>query len=201
MSRILVPDLVTTNFNTLSFQRDVDVLEYKNIEKYSKERDDFSDAEKRSMVPFNNKDAETFPHKHVLTGIQEHGPFSKAFFSVDNLKWLHQNIRYQVYIKSVDQTVISKQKDEQLLEAMRRLFLEHSDNPTDIQGIKKDLLRLNTIVLNEVVPRILSEIYQYKKYLSDIDQIRTPIKLPVNSSVTGTKLYKRGPADVLGIFV
>ena len=201
MSRILVPDLVTTNFNTLSFQRDVDRLGYKTIEDHTIERQTFNDAEKHGIVKFNSKDQESFPHKHVLTGIQEHGPFSKAFFSVDNMKWLHQNIRYQVYIKSKDNTIISKQKDEQLLEAMRRLFLEHSDNPTDTQGIRKELTRLDEIVLNEVVPRILSEIYQYKKYLSDIDQVRKPIGLPINSSVTGTKLYNRGPSDVLGLDV
>lgn len=200
MSRILVPDLVTTNFDKLSFQRDVDVLTYKTIEDYTKERDNFSDAEKRSMVPFNSKDSEDFPNRHVLTGIQEHGPFSKAFFSKENMQWLHRNIRYKVYMMSDDNSVISRQKDEQLLEAMRRLFLENSNNPVDINGIKKELLRLNNIVLNDTVPRILSELYQYRKYLADIEKVATPNLLPINSSVTGTKL-NRSAADVLGIFV
>lgn len=200
MSRILVPDLVTTNFDKLSFQRDVDVLTYKTIEDYTKERDNFSDAEKRSMVPFNSKDREDFPNRHVLTGIQEHGPFSRAFFSKENLAWLHRNIRYRVYTLSDDNSVISKQKDEQLLEAMRRLFLQHSNNPVDGPTIKKELLRLNNLVLNDTVPRIISELYQYRKYLSDIEKVATPNLLPINSSVTGTKL-NRSAADVLGIFV
>jgi hypothetical protein len=200
MSRILVPDLVTTNFDKLSFQRDVDVLTYKTIEDYTKERDNFSDAEKRSMVPFNSKDSEDFPNRHVLTGIQEHGPFSRAFFSKENLAWLHRNIRYKVYTLSDDNSVISKQKDEQVLEAMRRLFLQNSNNPVDGPGIKKELLRLNNIVLNDTVPRIISELYQYRKYLSDIENVATPNLLPINSSVTGTKL-NRSAADVMGIFV
>jgi hypothetical protein len=67
--------------------------------------------------------------------------------------------------------------------------------------MKKEISRLNDLVLKDTVPRILSEIAQYKKYLQDIDKIRTPVKLPINTSVIGTKLYNRGPADVLGIFV
>lgn len=200
MSRILVPDLVTTNFDKLSFQRDVDVLTYNTIEDYTKDRDNFTDAEKRSMVPFNSKDSEDFPNRHVLTGIQEHGPFSRAFFSKENITWLHRNIRYKVYIMSKDNSIISKQKDEQLLEAMRRLFLQNSNNPVDGPGIKKELLRLNNIVLEDTVPRILSELYQYRKYLQDIEKVATPNLLPINSSVTGTKL-NRSAADVLGIFV
>ncbi len=101
---------------------------------------------------------------------------------------------------SKDNSVISKQKDEQLLEAMRRLFLQNSNNPVDASGIKKELLRLNEIVLEDTVPRILSELYQYKKYLQDIEKVATPNLLPINSSVTGTKL-NRSAADVLGIFV
>jgi hypothetical protein len=102
---------------------------------------------------------------------------------------------------SKGKTVISRQKDSEVLEAMRRIYLQNSINPENILDMKKEMLRLNTMVLNDTVPRILSEVAQYKKYLEDIAQVRTPVKLPVNSSVTGTKIYERGPADVLGLFV
>jgi hypothetical protein len=200
MSKIFVPDLVTTNFDSLSFQRDSPNLSIQNIESYTKERNNFSGAEKVGMFPFTSNEKEQKPISNVLTGIQEHGPFSRAFFSRENMDWLHRNIRYKVYMMTDDNTVISKQKDAQLLEAMRRLFLQNSNNPVDPESIRKELLRLNTIVLNDTVPRIVSEIYQYRKYLSDIDTVRKPITLPINSSVIGTKL-ERGPADVLGIFV
>jgi len=201
MSRILFPDFVTTNFNTLSLQRDEKKFDRVKIENYNKERDQLTDENRRSMVPFNSKDSEDFPHRHVLTGIQEVGVFSKAFFSPGNLKILHQNIRYEVYNSSPEKIVISKQKDEQLLEAMRRIYLQNSDNPTSVEDMKSEIVKLNELVLKDTVPRILSEVYQYKKYLVDISKIREPIKLPVNSSVTGTKLYERGPSDVLGLDV
>jgi hypothetical protein len=168
---------------------------------YLEQRDTFNDAAKRSMVDFNSKDLEEFPNKNVLTGIQEIGPFSRAFFSKDNMNWLHSNMRFMVYKKSNNSVVISRQKDEQLIESMRRNYLEHSRSPDNVEEIISELARLNDIVLNETVPRILSEVNNYRKYLKDIETIRTPITLPINSSITGTKLYERGPADVLGLNV
>jgi hypothetical protein len=185
----------------LPFQRDVDRLKYNSDINYLEQRDTFNDAAKRSMVDFNSKDLEEFPNKHVLTGIQEIGPFSRAFFSKDNMNWLHSNMRFMVYKKSNNSVVISRQKDEQLIESMRRNYLEHSRSPDNVEEIISELARLNDIVLNETVPRILSEVNNYRKYLKDIETIRTPITLPINSSITGTKLYERGPADVLGLNV
>jgi hypothetical protein len=188
---------ITKDLSFPEIQRDVDKLKYNVDLDYLEKRDTFNDAQERSMVQFNSKDLEEFPHKHVLTGIQELGPFSRAFFSTDNVSFLHSNIRYIVYKQN--NTIISRQKDEQLLEAMRRLYLENSNNPDTQEEIKNELVRLNSIVLNEVVPRILREMKNYMKYLSDIEKIREPISLPINSSITGTKLYERGPADVLGL--
>ena len=197
----LVPDLVTTNFDTLSLQRVDPSMDYRTIGQIEEERRVFNDASDRGMVDFNSKDKEDFPFRYVLTGILEHNTFSRAYFSVENVKWLHSHIRYQVYNKSIDKTVISKQKDAELLETMRRIFLQNSNNPNDIPGMKNEISRLNNLVLIDVIPRILSEIAQYKHYLRDIETVRTPIALPENVSVVGTKLYNRGPADVLGLFV
>jgi hypothetical protein len=201
MSRILVPDFINPSLSNLSFQEETRNVDFKKISDYNKEREDFSDAATRGMVPFNSKDLEDFPHKHVLTGIQEVNRFNRIFFSKENLDWIHSNIRMLVHEKSTDKSIISRQKDSEVLEAMRRLYLQYSNNPDTVPEMKKEISRLNDLVLKDTVPRILSEIAQYKKYLQDIDKIRTPVKLPINTSVIGTKLYNRGPADVLGIFV
>jgi hypothetical protein len=84
---------------------------------------------------------------------------------------------------------------------MRRIYLQNSNNPETPGGIRVELLRLNDLVIKDIIPRILSEIIQNKTYLRDIEKIRVPNNLPVNTSVIGTKLYERGPADVLGLNV
>lgn len=190
-------DLVTLNLSP-DFQREKQLREF---ETYVTNRQGFPNASESKMGGLNNREKETAPHRHVLTGIQEIGPFSKAYFSVENMKWLHSNIRFKVYELSGNKTVISRQKDSELLEVMRRVYLQNSMNPDSPVRMRNEMARLNQFVLDDVVPRILSEVKQYKQYLVDINKIRTPITLPMNTSVTGTKLYERGPADVLGLDV
>jgi hypothetical protein len=190
------------NLDPVQFQRQqLNSEGYRSIQQIEEERLVLNDASSRGKVPFNSKDTEDFPHKHVLTGIQELGPFSKAFFSKKNLEWLHSNIRYTVYNTSIDKTVISKQRDMDVLETMRRIYLQNSNNPESKEGIRVELLRLNDLVIKDIVPRIITEIIQNKSYLRDIEKVRVPNQLPMNTSVIGTKLYERGPADVLGLNV
>jgi hypothetical protein len=197
----IVPDLISTNFDKLSFQKTKDDLEYRTIAQLYKEREVINDATNIDKFQFTSKDEESFPHRYVLTGIQELNTFNKLFFSKQNLEWLHSNIRYEVYNNSSSKTVISKQRDSDVLESMRRIYLQNSNNPETKNEMKEEILRLNKLVLKDIVPRILSEITQYKTYLRDIEKVRTPNNLPLNTSVTGTKLYERGPADVLGLEV
>jgi hypothetical protein len=201
MSRIVVPDLVTTNFNPLSFQISPHQPgRYRTIEEVKDERMVFNDASGRKQSIFTTKDTDDFPYKYVLTGIQEHGPFSQAFFSVDNLKWLHSNIRYQVYSRT--KTVVSKQDDTHLTHYMRYIYLQNSVNPGSIEEMRAEILRLNNLVIEEVVPKIISELTQYTSYLRDIERVRIPHAIPENSSVVGTKMYgegRNGPADILGL--
>lgn len=186
-------DLVTLNLSP-DFKREGPQVDYE------RDRDSFKNASQLKMGKLNNRERETAPYRHVLTGIQEIGPFSKAFFSVENMNWLHSNIRFKVYELSGKKTVISRQKDSELLEVMRRVYLQNSMNPDSPLKMGDEMMRLNNLVLDDVVPRIISEVKQYNQYLIDINKIRTPISLPMNTSVIGTKLYERGPADVLGLY-
>jgi hypothetical protein len=196
----LVPDFVKTNLGPFEIQKDLSPSGYRTINQINEERNIFPSAAKLKSQPLNSKEKEDFPYKHVLKGIQELGPFGKVFFSKKNMEWLHKNIRYGVYVKSVDKTVISTQRDMDLLESMRRIYLQKSNNPKNIEDIKNELIRINTLVLQDIIPRILSEITQYKLYLRDIQQDKKINTLPVNVSVIGTKLEDRGPADVLGLY-
>lgn len=195
----IVPDLVTTNFNNLSFQITKDDREYRTISQIQEEREIFNNAKDVKDFKLTSKDTEAFPYKYVLTGIQELNSFNKAYFSRENLDWVHSNIRYEVYNNSVNNTVISKQRDIDVLDTMRRIYLQNCNNPETKEQMKIEILTLNKLVLKDIVPRILSELTQYVNYLRDIEKIKKPNELPVNTSIIGTKLYERGPADVLGL--
>ena len=71
---------------------------------------------------------------------------------------------------------------------MRAIFFQHAKNlPT---GIKDQIIDLNQLVVNDVVPNIIVQIEQYLKYLENKAQIPDPIPRSLNVSSTGTKTLR-----------
>lgn len=197
-----LPDLVNYTYHPSMFQkRENNVkIEYRTLAQMEKERSTLVDAESRKDYPLSNVEEYDTPYKNILTGIQELNPFSKAFFSRDNITWLQSNIRYKVYMYSDDRHVISNQDEANLLIAMRAIYLQNSNNPKCAKDYRLEILRINNLVMDKVVPDIITEIQQYKGYLRDIGKNPVPISLPENVSITGTKgSYARGFSDILGI--
>lgn len=168
-----------------------------DMEEYKIYRNDLVDGKPREDQDMTYLEHYKTPYKGILGTTQELSSFSKLFFSKENLSWVQKNIRYLVYNIS-NKYIISEQDETNLLIVMKAIYLQNSRNPDKSSMYKKEILRLNGLVLNEVVPDILSKIQQYRGYLSDISKIQEPISLPVNMSITGTK-SNRGPSDVLGI--
>lgn len=196
-----LPDLVGYTYHPSIFQkRENNVkIEYRTLAQIEEDRATFSDAESRKDYPLSNMEEYDTPYKNVLSGIQELNPFSRAFFSRENMAWLQSNIRYKVYMYSDDRHVISDQDEANLIIVMRAIYLQNSNNPSCAKEYRAEILRINNLVIDKIIPDIISEIQQYKGYLRDISRVAEPISLPQNVSVTGTKGYSRGPSDVLGI--
>lgn len=197
-----IPDLISYDYHPSMFQkRENNVkIEYRTLAQMEKERSTMADAESRGDYPLSSMEEYETPYKNVLAGIQELTPFSKAFFSRENINWLQSNIRYKVYVYSDSKHVISKQDEANLLIVMRGIYLQNSNNPSCQKGYKAEILRINNLVIDKVVPDIISELEQYRGYLLDIASNPEPISLPKNVSITGTKgSYARGYADILGI--
>ena len=174
-------DLTTANFNPGMF--------HERIETTSRTND-----VPRDLTPYKGK-----KNISILEGIQTIYPFSELFFSEENVKWLQSNIRHKIYILSSNKYVISNQDERELMLIMRAIYLQNSNNPEKQEEYTKEILKLNKLVMEYVIPSIISEIEQYSNYIKDISQVATPIPLPIATSIHGTKLYDRGPSDVLGI--
>lgn len=124
----------------------------------------------------------------VLSNIQERTPLSEFFFSPINIKWLQDQIRYEVYNSSNHKYVIEPQNERELAIIMRGIFLQYSLNlPTHM---REQILYLNNEVIQYSVPRIVAEIDNYHGYLNCIQQQPVPILLPENVSVKGSKVLR-----------
>lgn len=123
------------------------------------------------------------------------------FFSQQNIQNVQNVIRYLVY-QNTDE-IIDKQSTNELLIVMRATYLEYSSHPAIIKAemssqekqkilleYKKEVDRLNQIVFNHIVPKLVSQLQQYLDYLRDVSQQPKQMERSKNESIKGQKQYR-----------
>jgi hypothetical protein len=123
---------------------------------------------------------------------------TNLFFSDLNVQSVQKLIRLNVY-KTID-VVIDEQSVDELLIVMRSIYLQFSrhpplltaEQPIEIQEkiIKKtveQVERLNLLVVNEVVPLVISGVKQHIAYLKDASQPPEFMEKPVSDSIRGQR--------------
>ena len=112
-------------------------------------------------------------------------PLNTAFFSRDNQQIIQNALRYQVYRQSNRQYLIGPQSTTQIVIVMRSIYLQHGKNaPT---GIKEQVQQLNDLVVETLVPKIISNVRQYLTYTKNLDQAPQFMDHPKNVSNAGDK--------------
>lgn len=149
----------------------VDTLYSDNYNIYDLYRED-----RRDQVNFNEE---------AIKGIHTNNDISKILFSKDNIDTLQEAIRYQVWLKTCKKHIIDRQSDTELKVILRATYLENARH--DTHDVLTEIKRLNAIVIDFCVARIVQEINIYMKYKSDISQLPVPLDRGQFSSSKGTK--------------
>ena len=128
--------------------------------------------------------------QEAIDHIQTPTRLSNVYFSPQNIDALQQGIRYLVWKRSNEKFVIGRQSDTQLKLVMRGTYFQHAKNlDYDVVGQVKGL---NKLVLDEVVPTILTNVEQHKGYIRDVTTMQVPMARSENLSVKGTRtLYTK----------
>jgi hypothetical protein len=121
----------------------------------------------------------------ALNGGFECTQLSKLYFSLANREEVQTRIRYEIWKVSRNRYIIDSQNEMELGIMMRSVFLQHSKNLNC--NFKQQIQELNNIVVESVVPGILTRIKQYIIYLRDKSQPLQPLDRPKNTNTTGTK--------------
>ena len=148
----------------------------------------------------NNEHIEIYPmsaqtnknsdfNEEAIKGIHTNNPLSQVYFSQNNINALQEAIRYQVYTKSCKKHVIGRQSDTELKIIMRAIYLDNARHRD--YDILPEVRRLNQLVLDFAVPRILQEINMYIVYKNDIDKLPDPMPRGQFSSAKGTKVLEQ----------
>lgn len=142
----------------------------------------------------------------VFKTYQAESLLTEMFFSGKNLTNVQNLIGYLVNKQT--NYVISRQSDDELLQVMKNYYVEYNQHPplllrTDTSEKRQMLLkmyidevsRLNQLVLNAVVPKVISEMQQYLGYLHDAGSQPIPLSTPQSTSIKG-RFDLRSPTQV-----
>jgi hypothetical protein len=121
--------------------------------------------------------------QEATKNIHSESNLGRVYFSRDNIDLLQDMIRYQIYEQS--KHVVSRQSDTELEVIMRHFYLTYGKNLPD--RITEQVAELNTYVVNECVPMIISSVEQYLAYRLRITQKPQIMNLPQNVSQKGSK--------------
>jgi hypothetical protein len=128
--------------------------------------------------------------KEAVKGTHTSNILSDVFFGTMNIAALQGGIRYRVYIDSNKKHIIDEQSVNELKLIMRAIYLENSRfSDSDCWAdILSEVKRLNGLVIDYAVPRIIEEINMFLRYRSDINQLPVPMARSENPSSKGTKI-------------
>jgi hypothetical protein len=131
-------------------------------------------------------------NKTAIEGITEKNIISDLFLSNKNIDLIHLKIINTV--KKKFNYNISKQSKNELLIIMRSIYLNNcTNNFSNKNEIKKELIKLNELVINYSVNNIIKNIKSYELYLEKINNDLKPNELPKQTSIKGEKTLELKP--------
>lgn len=120
---------------------------------------------------------------------QPASPLLRAFFSLPNVDVIQNRLRGVIREKT--RYVIDRQSDTDLAVIMRKVYAENASNGADTaEAVRREVGRLNDIVLGVVVPMVASGVAGYLNYLRDASRLPEPIPRGQQTSIKGTKTFE-----------
>jgi len=91
----------------------------------------------------------------------------QVFFSTENVKYLQEKIRYEVFASSKNKYRIPYQNERDLRMIMETIYMNKTRNIG--YALNEQLTELNNYIIKFCIPKILNEIKVYLKYLDDVN--------------------------------
>ena len=145
----------------------------------------FRDAFNLFQDHFEDQRTNSSIRHQILIGIQDKSDLNQIFFSDKNINRLQFMLKDEITKQSNGRFSIDRQSDAELLQVMKSIYLRYARNLP--YSIPEQVAQLNRVVIKDITPYVLSEIYQYYGYLRDLKRTPIPIDRPKNLSSKGLK--------------
>jgi hypothetical protein len=130
--------------------------------------------------------------KTAIEGIMERNIISDLFLSKKNIDLIELKI-VNIILEKFNYK-ISKQSRNELLIVMRSIFLDNcTNNYSNKEDVKKELSKLNNLVINYCVDNIMKNIKGHELYLKKINNNLSPLENGVNTNSKGEKQLELQP--------
>lgn len=127
-------------------------------------------------------------NRFVVQALQTFNVQSNAtleeFFSDGNIETIQKSLRRKVRAETGHG--ISPQSCEQIVMVMYHVYSNHGRVVTSKKNVLQEVASLNNILLNELVPMVVSNVKQYVQYISDISKLPTPMTRSMSTSTKGS---------------
>jgi hypothetical protein len=133
----------------------------------------------------NQKNKITENPTNITSRNQSCTRLSDLYFSNDNINILQYGIRNKILNESNGEIYIGRQSDDELKIIMRSIYYQYGKNQKD--NIIGQIRELNEKVLEWSIPRIITNLKQYNKYIQDISSMPVPLERSQLTSEKGTK--------------
>ena len=113
---------------------------------------------------------------NAIKGIHEETGLSEVYFSKENMAILQSAIRYEV--NQITGKVIDKQSPNELSIVMRSIYLQNGNPMVSSNSIKKEVVKLNSMVIDYCSEQISTQVLQYQGYIQKLTTLPVPIERP-----------------------
>jgi hypothetical protein len=157
----------------------------------------------------NDKQVSGSNTRFLFKNLYGETPLTFLFFSDKNIQNIQNMLKYLVHKQNG--YIIDDQSVTELLIIMRGIFLEYSLHPKLIDESMSDqeknelkikytneVKRLNKLVIDYIVPKVVSQMQQYLDYLKDASEQPYYMDKPQNVSIQGQKQYRSTTQVLLG---
>ena len=111
-------------------------------------------------------------YRDALYNIQEETKLSLMYFSAKNIKYIQNTLKNEIFKRSNGMYKLLPQNEDDLKMIMRKFFILYAFYEKDNEV--NELNRINSILLNYLIPRLMNDSESYYKYIIDQSTLVMP---------------------------
>lgn len=165
------------NYTYQQYDMDDDAVESPAFNKYQ-EMDNSGDGSKYYCGGNSSLALRSFNMENTKVSIE--------FFSPENIERIQRKIKFSVKEMTQGKFRMDADQDEmELITVMGNIYAEYGKHID--HGIKRQVKELNKMLLDHIMPDIVTNIQQYYGYIKEINSPLQPIARPLNVNRAGRK--------------